>query len=253
MKKLILGIFTVLTASALNAQLTIQHDGTGPDVSGTIVDITIDGNDALPLEVHFIVTNTSANNQQWRISRERTDVPADWSDNLCWPPACYPTNNVATYITPHTGTSPAPVVILGTSQTTAATQSLEAELKPQITPGSTADSYALFWYFVTDVQGNKVDSVGVRVFSFVGLDEAIAPTLEMTVSPNPAADHLNVKATGANEANVKVVDILGNIVREEKIQGSKKIDVMDLNSGVYFVILESEGLKPVNKKIVIRH
>lgn len=252
MKKLILGIITVCTATTLNAQLTIQKDGTGPDVSGTIVDITVDGNGTLPVEAHFIVTNNSGTNQQWRIRRDRIDVPSDWSDNLCWPPSCYLTQGVDIYTTPNSGANPAPTIANGTSQTTD-NPSLVAEIKPQIFPSVTSDSYALYWYFVTDVQGNKVDSVGLRIFSFLGLDEAIAPTLEMTVSPNPATDNINVKATGASEANVKVVDILGNIVREEKIQGSKKIDVMDLNSGVYFVILESEGLKPVNKKIVIRH
>lgn len=252
MKKLILGIFTIFTAASLNAQLSIQVDGTGPDVSGTIVDVTIDGNDALPLEVHFIVTNNSGSDQQWRIRRVRTDVPSDWSDNVCWPPLCYLTQGAETYFTPHSGTNPAPTIANGTSQTTD-NPSLVAELKPQITPGSSADSYALFWYYVTDVPGNKVDSVGLRVFSFVGLEEAIAPTLEMTVAPNPASDHINVTAGGVDQATVKVVDILGNIVREEKVQGQTKIDVMDLNNGVYFVILESEGLKPVNKKIVIRH
>lgn len=248
MKKLILGIFTIFTAASLNAQVSMQIDGAGPDVSGTIVDYTVDGNDTYPLEVHFIVTNNTGADQQWRVRRVRESVPADWSDNVCWPPLCYLTNGVQSFITPHSGTNPAPIVMDGTSTTTDA---LSAELKPQITPGST-DSYAMFWYFLTDVQGNKVDSVGLRIFFFAGLED-VKPSLDLSVSPNPAVDHINVKAEGVSEANMKLVDVLGNVVREEKIIGQKTVDVMDLNNGVYFVILESEGIKPVNKKIIVRH
>jgi hypothetical protein len=87
---------------------------------------------------------------------------------------------------------------------------------------------------------------------FVGLEEA-TPLLDLYVSPKPATDHINVKADCESQATIKMMDILGNIIREENVQGQKKIVVLDLNNGVYFVILESEGLKPVNKKIIVRH
>ncbi len=248
MKKLILGIFTAVTCLSINAQV-IQKDGVGPDLSGTTVDITIDGNTVLPLEPKFYVTNDTGSDQQWRIKRVRVNVPSDWSDNVCWPPLCYLTQGAETYWTPNTGTQPAPTIVNGTSQTT---DNLLAELKPQITPGGSGDSYAEFMYYITDGPGNIVDSLGLRVFFFVGLEETL-PTLDLSVSPNPATDYINVKAEGVSQATVKVVDILGNIVREEKVQGQKKIDVLDLNNGVYFVVLESEGLKPVNKKIIVRH
>ncbi len=247
MKKILLGLFSVVISTSSFSQL-IQIDGVGPDVSGTTVDVTFDGNDALPLEVHFYITNDTGSDQQWRVKRVRLDVPGDWTDNICWPPQCYLTQGAQTYWTPNTMTQPAPTIVNGTNQTT---NSELAEIKPQIFPGS-SDSYAEFMYYITDVPGNIIDSVGLRMFYFVGLEEA-TPVLDLSVSPNPATDHINVKAEGVSNATVKVVDILGNIVREEMVQGQKKIDVLDLNNGVYFVILESEGLKPVNKKIIVRH
>ncbi len=248
MKKIILGILVIFAGLSVSAQI-IQIDGVGNDVSGTIVDVTIDGNSVLPLEVKFVVTNNTGSDQKWRIQRVRNNVPGDWADYLCWPPSCYPTQGVQTFITPSSATSPAPTILDGTSQTN---DGLTAEMKPQITPGGTADSFAEFTYYITDIAGNLVDSVGLRVFYFVGLEENV-PAIGLTVSPNPATDNINVNAEGVSSAIVKVVDVLGNEVRKIKIQGQCKIDVLDLNNGVYFVILEAEGFKPVNKKIVIRH
>lgn len=248
MKKLLLGIAGLLMAGGLNAQVEIHIDGAGPDVSGTIVDVTFDGSDVVPLEVHMDVTNNTGSDQQWRIRRVRENVPSDWSDNICWPPQCYLTNGVQSFWTPHSGTTPAPTIVDGSDTTTTG---LGAQIKPQYFPGST-NAYAMFWYYITDVAGNKVDSVGVRIYYYVGLED-LKPSLDLSVSPNPATDHINVKAEGVSEADLKVVDILGNVIIDEKITGTKTIDVMDLNNGVYFVIIESEGLKPVNKKVVIRH
>ena len=248
MKKLILGIFTAVTCFSLNAQI-IQMDGAGPDLAGTTVDITVDGNTTLPIEPKFHITNDTGSDQQWRFKRVRVNVPSNWTDNICWPPLCYLTQGAQTYFTPNTGTQPAPIIVAGEDTTTTG---LKAELKPQYYPDGTSDSYAEFMYYLTDGPGNIVDSLGIRIFYFVGLEETL-PTLDLSVSPNPAADYINVKSEGVSQATVKVVDILGNIVREEKVQGQKKIDVLDLNNGVYFVILESEGLKPVNKKIIVRH
>jgi len=55
-------------------------------------------------------------------------------------------------------------------------------------------------------------------------------------------------------ANIKVVDVLGNTVYNETItNGSKNVDVSSFKNGVYFVIVEVPGIKPMNRKLIIRH
>lgn len=178
MKKILLGIFTIITAGALNAQVEIQVDGTGPDVSGTTIDITLTPSMVYPHETHLIVTNNTGSDAQWTITRV-TAAPSGWSDNICWPPFCFPASG-ATYSTPNTAGNPAPIIVDGTNQTT---NSELAELKPQVTPDQSANSTQIYTYYITDTNGVYVDSVALRFNFTLGLDDA--PSLAVSVAPKP--------------------------------------------------------------------
>jgi hypothetical protein len=50
------------------------------------------------------------------------------------------------------------------------------------------------------------------------------------------------------------MDVLGNIIYRDIItNGSKLIDVSDFKNGVYFVVIDPVGMKPTNRKLIIKH
>jgi hypothetical protein len=56
-----------------------------------------------------------------------------------------------------------------------------------------------------------------------------------------------------DNASLKMVDVLGNIVYRDVMSNSKTIVTSNFKTGVYFVTLEQTGIKPVSRKIIIRH
>lgn len=250
MKKIILGIVGLITVSSLTAQVTIQIDGTGADVAGTTVTVNCDPSTIFPIEKNFIVTNNTGSDQQWRITRVKQSVPAGWTDQLCWPPNCYPTSGDV-YITPNSGGNPAPTVLNGTHMTA---NSEEADIHPKVTPDQSSASTGLYMYYITDLSGNYIDSVALEINFTLGVEEDEIEPLTVEVAPNPATEYVTIQTKGTSKTSVKMVDVLGNIVYKETLtSSSKKIDVSTFRNGVYFVIVESEDNQVINRKVIVRH
>lgn len=260
MKKLLLG-FALITSSAagLMAQsgVVIQHDGVGPNMAGgayettmyaTHPDLVAGGG---TLDIHFTVTNNTGADKQWKITRKKMAVPASWSDQVCWPPNCYPASGDL-YTTPSTSGNPAPTILNGTSTAVTTSGNVVAELKPRITIDQSGYGYAHYRYYINE-GGQYIDSVDIKINFTLGVTP-LKQNPSLTVSPNPASDDLTISLASVDNANVKVVDVLGNVVLNETISnGSKNVDVSSFKNGVYFVIVEAPGIKAMNRKLIIRH
>jgi len=61
---------------------------------------------------------------------------------------------------------------------------------------------------------------------------------EIIIYPNPATKYINVKYVG--QAQLKIIDTRGNIIISDKINNSKKIDISNLNKGLYFIELQNQ-------------
>lgn len=260
MKKLLLGIaFVTVSAAGLLAQsgVVIQHDGTGPNMAGGAYETTMYGThpDLVAgggtLDIHFTVTNNTGADKQWRITRKKIVAPPTWSDQICWPPNCYPASGDL-YTTPSTAGNPAPTILDGTSTAVVSTGNVVAELKPRITIDQANYGYAHYRYYVNE-GGQYIDSVDIKINFTLGVSP-LKQNPTMSVSPNPASDNLNISLASVENANLKVVDVLGNVVLNETISnGTKNVDVSSFKNGVYFVIVEAQGIKPMNRKLIIRH
>lgn len=327
--KTILLFGTLFFAQLLSAQLIIQVDGEGADVSGTIVEVDATPSSIFPYEKHFIVSNNSGSDVQWRITRVKQSVPSAWTDQVCWPPNCYVANGDI-YVTPHSGGNPAPILKSGkviaieydfstgsgsvtitingsdyivnlntsasqsasdfvanesgnifsthgitltnsgaelifdcpnplipltiTDETGDLTAHFSYELKPRITPDQSANSSGTYMYYITDLSGNFIDSVGLRVNFTLGIEEEIIEPLAVEVTPNPATEYVTIQTKGTSKTSVKMVDALGNIVYNETLTiASNKIDISTFRNGVYFVIVESEDNQAVNRRVIVRH
>lgn len=115
-----------------------------------------------------------------------------------------------------------------------------------------------FRYFVTDggTNGSNSDIIGIDTFS---VDRPTATTQDFfasnfSIQPNPVNDVFTLTAkNGSAIENIKVIDINGRVVNEINVSGSESIqvNVSDLNSGVYFVKVQSElgvGTSKIVKK-----
>ncbi len=200
--------------------------------------------------VHLIVTNNSGADKQLSIVRKKISVPASWTDQVCWPQGCYNASGDV-FTTPNSSGNPAPTLVNGTSTTVAGDI---AELKPTIKPDLDNAGYGLYRYYINDVEnGIYLDSVDVSIGFVLGFVQS-KPVNIFSVSPNPADDFTNITLGYDGTATAKIVDALGNIVRGETIyNGSKSLDVSDLKNGVYFIMIESSGNKPLNRKLIVRH
>jgi hypothetical protein len=103
------------------SNVEFQLNGLGSNLAGTTQNINLSpsspelndlGNGTGLFEIHYIVTNNTSTNQQWKLTRKKINVPSSWSDQLCWPPQCYVTSGDV-YTTPNTGGNPAPILPSG--------------------------------------------------------------------------------------------------------------------------------------------
>jgi hypothetical protein len=239
MKKIILSIVSIASAGLVLAQSSITLEGSSTVLSGSAYteNLTTAVNDLHVID--FIVHNESGSNQQWKITRKHIDNPAGWSEYLCWGlngafGNCYPVNSNAVW--------------------TCGSEMILADSSGRLSTYVTAPSggTAQYRYYVSTDGINYLDSVDVIVNNAVGLDEKAS--FSVSIAPNPASDNLTISTTGVGESNVRIVDVLGNLVLNEKVFSSKKtLDISRFRNGVYFVTVESEGVKPVTRKVIVRH
>ncbi len=242
MKTTLLSIFFALTSAFTFGQISITVGGAAHN-SGTTYSFTSDSSD---VTVNALVNNTSNTPIHLTVKRVMlTSVPS-WIDDLCWATSsdgglsgqCY--NSIQTsnpYITPNTYTvDPGDNGIF------------KAIIKPK-NPDYGCGEYR---YYIIQDDTTVLDSIDVMVCKTLSVDE-LTP-LSITVAPNPANDYFTVKTNDVKDAKIKVVDVLGNIVLKESTLGSTKtISTSNLRNGVYFVTVEAEGQRPINRKVIVRH
>lgn len=108
-------------------------------------------------------------------------------------------------------------------------------------------------YYVEDMNGNKLDSIDVKVGNIASIKENKA-VANFNVYPNPVDDVLTISIQSSSADNsIRVVDVLGNLIVDEKMGASKKLDVSNFKNGVYILTVYSNGSLVQTKRIVVRH
>jgi hypothetical protein len=111
-----------------------------------------------------------------------------------------------------------------------------------------------------DICGNiKYDTVAVYA-SAVGNKELQIADYKLQIYPNPAKDLLYVEVSHAStplsvtsDISLSLTNALGQVIKEEVLRELQKpieINVKDLQEGIYFLQIKSEGKILVNKKFV---
>ena len=73
----------------------------------------------------------------------------------------------------------------------------------------------------------------------------------VTLFPNPAKNSLTLTAETEGMKDVRIVNSLGQTVKEFSFETSTTVDIKDLNNGVYFVKILGENM--TTKKVVVRN
>jgi Secretion system C-terminal sorting domain len=241
MKRTILTLLTIAGFTAFSFGQIEMTIGASGDLSGTQVDYTSAGAEVI-VDVH--VSNISGVSRDLSIARQRINETTGWTDYLCWGHStdpfggsCYPASlmNFTAWTTPA-------AVTVGDNEA----GSLAIHILPEGDNGCT-----IYRYFVMD--GTSVlDSIDISVCKIASVEE-LEP-FSISVAPNPANSYVKIKTTGVDGASFKIVDVLGNVVMKEAMMGtSKTINTDSFKNGVYFIIVESEGQKPINRKVIVRH
>ena len=240
MKKIILSLFSItLITAAANAQaITINVDGTPTDISGMEhVEIVTSAVTDEHL-VDFIVTNNTGSTQTLSVARRHMSMAPGWSDYFCWGingqiGTCYLSYPDEVW------TGGAELIDDGG----------EGLISSYINAPSSGTS--TIRYYISDGT-NYLDSVDLVITSTASIQENVS--LSLNVSPNPADNFVNINMAGVSKANVKIVDVLGNVVFKEMVaETTKKVDVSKFRNGIYFITIEAEGVKPTTRKLIIRH
>lgn len=240
MKRIILAtLLLVLVIGAAKAQdASIRVVQTPTDISGQVYTENISSNNRIHI-VDFAVDNNTATTQNWYVKRVRLTASIGWTDEVCWGSISSAIGECNEATTDEYTTSYTVPILAGDT----------AVINTYITAPGTGTSS--FRYYITDGV-NEIDSVDLTISKSLGINENVSLTL--TVAPNPATNFVNVNMEGVNKSELKIVDVLGNVVLKETVfESAKKVDVSKYKNGIYFITVEAEGIKPITRKLIIRH
>jgi len=246
MNKLILSIATFLTLGfTASAQNYAIYEGASSttDISGTTVQVQV-GN--LTYEGFFFGKNLTGTPIEVKIRRVSLIAPpVAVTEQVCTGPVPDPTaigncfdiaSGNADWLSPNN-------YIINDSN--------KANIEVHIAPNGSA-GMVYNRYYIEDLNGNKLDSVDLKIGNFLSIKD-VKPSVTFSAYPNPADDILTLSVQGSSENTVKLVDVLGNVVMEDRITATKKIDVRDFRNGVYILTVYSNGALLQTRRVVVRH
>lgn len=248
MKKNILSLFAMVSLGlAVNAQTFEIYEGLNSttDISGTTVTVALEGDF---YEGYFFVKNTGSSTINTKIRRRNMEATgAGVRYGICWgvldptnpaaPGTCYPPVIAQNFTTP--GIAP-----LSNTNKGSITTDVHFEV------GSNEPVH--FRYYVEDEAGTVYDSLDIKITTTLGVKE-LKNVVSFNAYPNPANDVINLSVQGSTDNALKMIDVLGNVIAEEKFGASKKLDVSQFKNGVYILTIYSNGKMVQTKRVVVRH
>lgn len=242
MKKTLLSfVIGLLLLSSAQAQSLVIKDKTGIDVTGQTIDFLCSpgvGFGSIMLDVY----NVAAAAKNVKVRRFDQSLVEGSDISICWA-SCYPS-----FVTE----TPDPITI------DAATFS--PNFTGDVTYGAIqGTSSTLFVFFDMD---NQTDSSFVRVNFIIGTlgqnENPINITSLSNAYPNPAVSYVNfdykVPATAKN-ASIRINNLLGTTMQEialNKSEGKARMDISNLNNGVYFYSLMINNSTTTTRKFIVK-
>jgi hypothetical protein len=244
MKKSLLSLGLILNSIFMfgqEAKFTLENESI--DISGTTHTVTSSTGD--DHHVDLFVENISSSSKTWVIIRKKIDVPSSgWSDYLCWGKdgevgSCYSAGQMNS----ETWASPDPVTLANGEK---------GVIAVHINPDNITNGSGTYRYYVGTGIGTYSDSVDVMLTTQSLAVKTIKSNLGLSVYPNPAENTLTIATNSFQEGNLKITDVLGKVILEEKFIADKKIDVSSFKNGVFLAIINVNGISQT-KRFVVKH
>lgn len=240
-RTLLLIAFGIIAGFALQAQSFVIKDKEGTVVTGQTIDFLCAPEVGFG-SINLDVFNVSDRDKSVKVRRYDGQLVESSEITMCWA-SCYPANVIET---------PEPVVIQPGSFT--------PNFTGDIAYGSIQGvSSAVFVFFDQD---NQTDSSFVTVNFIIGtLGVNDKPVVAATVSnayPNPAVNAVNFDyklPSATQKASIRISNLLGTTVQEialQKSEGKARIDVSNLNNGVYFYSLMINNSATTTRKFIVK-
>ena len=115
------------------------------------------------------------------------------------------------------------------------------------------------WYAYSDATNSWGVNVSNTIFPIVcttgvGIEES--STNNILIYPNPANDVLNIDLAnyGNNKVDVEIFNSIGGLIKSienKSMSPMMKIDLADVKSGIYYIIIKTEEGSSLSKKITI--
>ena len=239
--------FTILLIlpSFLFAQTTINLQDSEENISGGSYEFTASNSNAV--DVPLEIKNMGSSDADWRITRLRINVPAGWSDLICWG---HSTDAFG-------GTCFSSSQMLGNPWTTPVSSNFTVspneygKLKVTINPEEGATGLGHYRYYVSNDGVNFIDSVDIKFDYSLSVQE-VEP-IQVSIVPNPASDFIQINLSGAVTAQMKMVDVLGSEVLNQTVMSTATFDISNFRNGVYIMTFNAPGSKSIVRKVIVKH
>ncbi len=238
MKKLLLFTFAFISILYVNAQV-FSIDTSGVNVQDDTLQIYISkanssGHYATELDIN--ITNNSDQTQVIYVTRE--NIESEGYADVIGHQMCIAGNCYTTDVVPSDGLS------------LAAGENVELQIHIEFNPeGYSVESYTI---------GTSRDNVKfyAHFYSPQYISVESIDKQNISIYPNPANNQISFKYSFANDAYVVVYDVTGKKVLKTSLNSMdniKKVDVSNLNNGIYFYNVFSDNRKVKTDRFVIKH
>lgn len=234
---LLFGTFSSFSQDGIKMQIS----GTDNiDYSSGHAPYSVTSENVSDLGFSIIVSNNTGSDQNWRVIRwQESNVPATWTDAVCFGLNCF---NPSTDNPWCSSDVPQNALIVANGET--------GSVFFHATPDNFAPaSYKL--YIGNDCT-TFADSISID-FNYTNGLKAIDSDPAFTVSPNPSDDVVFLQGIENKQGELKIVDLRGTVLYAETMSFSSAIPTSELKNGIYYLVLEENGVLLHSEKLIIQH
>ena len=235
MKKIILFILVITQISFITAQSLV--------ITG---DTMFAGDPNIQIDHHLVVKNTSANPITVKCQKTNLTLPTGAESYYCFAGNCYGAT---------TTTSTSSAILAAGQQISFNNFPADVDAHTGYYDAFGASGIAevqYCFYDVNDTSDETCVTITYETTTTTAIDDFQPLTKLGDFYPNPASEMVYFTFNG-NAATLKLIDILGNNVKEILLsqEGIQKLDLSDMNKGIYFGnLIVNDEVVSIKKLIV---